>query len=120
MQVYDLRDDAGRVFAFQVNNFLLTRRGVPKAIRTIPGARITVAPRFLAGEEFCEFEVEGKTFVAWEPFGDNSVYWIGPKPAEWCKQVATVRDAFLRYEPRGLWPWLARRLKATASKGTFE
>ena len=110
MKVYDLKDKNGRVFAFEVNNFLLGRRGVGKVVRTIPGARITRAPRLFSGDdEFCEFEVEGKVFVAWEPWGDNSRYWIGPRPPEWCEQVATVREAFVRYRPLRLWSWLTTR-----------
>ena len=112
MTVYDLKDVNGRVFAFEVNNLLLSRHGVGKVVRTIPGARITRAPRrpfSFASEDdhFCEFEVEGKRFTAWEPFGDNSRFWIGPEPPEWCEQVATVREAFLRYQLlKHPWAWL--------------
>ena len=42
MKVYDLKDKDGRVFAFEVHNLLLSRRGVCNVVRTIPGARITV------------------------------------------------------------------------------
>jgi len=45
-------------------------------------------------EEFCEFEVDSEAFVAWEPFGDNSRYWIGPKDGKWNVQVDKVRAAF--------------------------
>src|SRR3989338_10516651 len=105
MKVYDLKDKTGRVFAFEVDNLLLQRRGVGKVVRTIPGARIT---RVSGDDEFCEFEVEGKVFVAEEPWGDNSRYWIGPRPPEWCEPVATVRAAFLQYQlwPLRLWSWL--------------
>lgn len=50
-------------------------------------------------EQFCEFEVEGQRFIVWEPFGDNSRYWVGPEPAVWCKEVDVVRAAFRRARP---------------------
>ena len=97
MDTYELLDEDGRMFAFEVNNAGLGRRGVCRVVETIPGAQITRRPRFLSWfreEVFCEFSVNGKTFVAWEPFGDNSRYWIGPEPTEWLPLTQSVRDAF--------------------------
>jgi len=51
--------------------------------------RIVRRPKFLSWlreSEFCQFEVEGITFVVEEPFGDNSRYWIGPRPPRWVSQ----------------------------------
>jgi hypothetical protein len=100
MKVYDLKDKAGRVFAFEVGNTFLTRRGLCRVVRSIPGARILKAARFgsyFKEAEFCKFEIQGQQFVAWEPFGDNSRYWIGPDPPHWCEQVALVRKAFIQH-----------------------
>jgi hypothetical protein len=100
MTIYELKDKDGRIFAFEVDNVLLSRRGVCRILRSVPGVRILRAPRFLSRfreEEFCEFELGGRRFKAWEPFGDNSRYWIGPEPAQWCEQVDLVRDAFVRH-----------------------
>jgi hypothetical protein len=97
METYELLDEDGRMFAFEVNNAGLGRKGVCRIVETIPGAQITRRPKFLSWfreEVFCEFSVGGKTFVAWEPFGDNSRYWIGPEPTEWLTQTQSVRDAF--------------------------
>ena len=97
MKLYDLKDNQGRVFAFEVNNTFLTRHGLCKIVRSIPGARVLKRPRFLSftkEEEFCEFEVKGQKFKAWEPFGDSSRYWIGPDPPHWCEQLEIVRRVF--------------------------
>ena len=118
MRVYDLTDEQGRLYAFEVANVLLGRRGVCSVASTIPGATIVRKPRLFSGEEeFCEFEVDGQRFRAWEPFGDNSRYWIGPEPPTWCPQVERVRVAFLRHKP-GLSPLfrLLRRCKSAAKK----
>jgi hypothetical protein len=98
MNLYDLRDEDGRVFAFEVSNLFLSRRGVCRVVRRIPHARLLKQPPVFScwsgDEEFCEFEIDGVNFVAWEPFGDNSRYWLGPKPPLWVPQFSPVREAF--------------------------
>ena len=96
--VYEIKDPDGRVFAFEVENSRLGRRAVCKVLARIPGCRIVRRPKFLSWlreSEFCQFEVEGITFVVEEPFGDNSRYWIGPRPPRWVSQIAAVRQAFV-------------------------
>ena len=97
MITHDLLDEDGRVYAFEVDNVGLGRKGVCSVVETIPGARISRRPKPLSWfreEVFCEFSVDGVAFVAWEPFGDSSRYWIGPEPPEWRPQTQSVRDAF--------------------------
>jgi hypothetical protein len=97
VRVYDVRDKEGRVFAFEIANSFRGRRDVVDVISAIPGARVIRSPKFLSlfrEEEFCEFELEGDRFVAWEPFGDNSRYWIGAEPPRWLPQLEHIRAAF--------------------------
>lgn len=99
MRLYEIRDAEGRVFAFELDNSSVGRSRVLETIATVPGARIKRKPKlfsWLREEVFCEFEVDGIDFVAWEPFGDNSRYWIGPEPARWTPQIEPVREAFVR------------------------
>jgi len=99
MKVYDVLDKDGRVFAFEVNNFLLSRRRVCAIVRKIPGVRVIHAPKlFSRDEEFCEFEVDGQRFVVWEPWGDSSRFWIGPKSKQWCPEIKIVRDFFAAHK----------------------
>ena len=113
MQIYDLKDGEGRSFAFEVANWTLGRRGVCALVVQIPGATLLRKPRFLSWwreDEFCEFEVDGQRFTAWEPFGDNSQYWIGPEPPHWCPQIEVVREAFAAHRPSWIpFRWLFRR-----------
>ena len=93
------------MFAFEVANILLRRRGACSVVKQIPGARITRRPKLFSWfreDDFCEFEIDGITFVISEPFGDNSRYWIGPKPPRWVPQLAVVRETFIKTS--GLWP----------------
>jgi len=102
VKTYDLKDGEGRVFAFEVSNVLVGRRGVCRIVRTIAGVRLIKEPRpwrLVADDEFCEFEVDGVRFVAYEPFGDSSRYWIGPKAPGWVAGLELVREAFARAAP---------------------
>ena len=100
MRVYDLTDELGRIYAFEVDTTLLGRRGACNVAARIPGVRIVRRHRLFSGdEEFCEFELDGQRFKAWEPFGDNSRYWIGPEPPKWCPQIERVRAAFVQHPP---------------------
>jgi hypothetical protein len=72
MTIHELKDKEGRVFAFEIGNFLVSRRRVCRIVRSIPGVRILRTPRFLSWlreDEFCEFELGGYKFKAWEPWG---------------------------------------------------
>ena len=102
MRIYDQQDAEGRVISFEISNLLISRSGVCAVAETVPGALVIERPRpFMrtADDEFCEFEVDGQRFKAWEPFGDNSRYWIGPVPTRWCPQTEAVRAAFAAHTP---------------------
>lgn len=42
----------------------------------------------------CEFLIDGEKFIAWEPYGDNSRYWIGPDPARYLPQTQVLLETF--------------------------
>lgn len=99
MKLYDLKDESGRIFAFQVDNF--GRHRACRFVGKIPGVVVLRRQRhfqFLSEDESCEFELEGQRFVIYEPWGDNSRYWVGPEPPQWCPQVERVRNAFAAYK----------------------
>lgn len=83
MKTAEPRNDNGVVTGFSVGSALLTRWGVPRIIRSIPGARVVRKQRpfrFAGPDDFCEFMVDGKTFLVIEPFGDNDKFWVVAKP----------------------------------------
>ena len=105
MKTRDLRNDQGQLIGFCVSNLLLSRHVVPKVVKSIQGAQVgRKQKRFApsAQDDFCEFIVDGKTFLAIEPFGDNSEYWIVTEPPEECVQVEKVRHAFSMHRVLGL------------------
>jgi hypothetical protein len=100
MRIYDIPDQAGQVFAFEVKNWYLTRSTACKIASKISGARVIKRPKFLSDfreEEFCAFELDGVTFVMWEPFGDSNVYWIGPAEPRPVPELEIVREAFAQW-----------------------
>jgi hypothetical protein len=103
MKTFDLYDKDGRLHAFEVNNALLGRRGLLAVVKRIPGATIIRRPlplfSWFREEVFCEFSIGDRKFVAWEPFGDSSRYWIGTEPPGWCAELPLVRDAFSQWKP---------------------
>jgi hypothetical protein len=48
-----------------------------------------------------EFKYFGQPYMVWEPFGDNSRYWIGPKESELTASHAAtdLENAFKQYRP---------------------
>ena len=99
MRIFDLVGDDGRPYAFEVRNTFLGRRGALRVVCSIPGVRVLREPGALSwfrDEAFVEFEIGGVLFRVWEPFGDNSRYWIGPEPARPLPELAAVRAAFAR------------------------
>ncbi len=98
MRVYDLKDEEGRTFAFEVDNFWLGRMGVIRIVSAMPDTQIVGRPSlsWFGPDVFCKFEVDGILFEALEPFGDSSRYWIGPEQARWAPQIETVRETFMK------------------------
>ena len=98
MKVFDLIDEDGRVFAFEVNSWI-TRIGAAQVAARIPNVRMVTKPTFLGfitePDAFCEFELDGIRFEIYEPFGDNSRFWIGSEPPGWVPQLESIRQAFL-------------------------
>jgi hypothetical protein len=79
---------------------LLSRHGVARIVETIGGATVLrKQKRFAiwARDDFCEFVVNGKTFLAIEPFGDNSEFWLVTEPPEECPQMKVVCLAFEKH-----------------------
>ena len=104
MRTYDVNDEQGRALAFEVPNALLSRRQACAAIHDMPGAVVVrharrSFSRERDNEEFCEFKVGDETFVMWEPWGDNSRYWIGTRPPHACPELEQVRAVFRAYQP---------------------
>jgi hypothetical protein len=86
------------VFAFEVKNLISSALGPPCRIASaILSARTVRQPKWLSlfrEEVFCQFELDGITFVAWEPFGDKRCLLDWPRT----NTLGTARSiAFVRH-----------------------
>lgn len=99
MKIHEIRDEAGRIAAFEVANF--GRHRAARFVSKIPGVNVIKRQKhfqFTADDEFCEFELNGKRFFILEPFGDNTRFLIGPKLSGWCTELDEIRRSFGSYK----------------------
>jgi hypothetical protein len=102
MNTYEITDKDGTAFAFEIDNVYIGPRKIAKLLTSTDGVtKVKVRKPFDFGNENrLEFEYLGGNFVVWEPFGDNSRYWIGPKDAkERLPQIAAIERIFAKYKP---------------------
>ncbi len=98
MKTHDLTDQYGRIFAFEVTS-TLGPVGVRKIIESIEGVKILKSYGYFSicrDETRCEFELNGKVFHVWEPWGDNSRYHIGPKEQGYYPEINVIRETFIK------------------------
>jgi len=97
VNTHPLYDKDGRLFAFEIDNSIVGRRGVCRIVESIPGAILQRKPKLLSWlreAQFCEFSLDGEVYAVEEPYGDNSRYWVGPVDPRWLPQTEKVYDAF--------------------------
>lgn len=100
MKTHDLHNEHGQLIGFRVGDLLLGQVGNAQIVRSLRGSNIVrKQKRFAlsAPDDFCEFVVDGKTFLAVEPFGDNPEFWLLTEPPEECPQIEIVRQAFEKH-----------------------
>jgi hypothetical protein len=108
MRTYPIKDGHGRLVAFEIPHVYFSIRSIARLLATVHGATV-VYRRPLFGQPsdvHLEFQYGGSSYIVWEPFGDNSRYWIGPKKGiNGTADVTPLHDAFERHRPsvlRGL------------------
>src|SRR4051812_26906809 len=97
MKTRDLRNDSGQLTGFSISRLFVGRHSVPKIVAEMPGAKIVRKQkrfRFAGPDDFCEFVVDETTFLAIEPFGDNSEFWIVVADGTESPALSKVRVAF--------------------------
>ncbi|MBI5102094.1 MAG: hypothetical protein HZB33_09715 [Nitrospirae bacterium] len=102
MKTYTIKDNDGKPFAFEIDNvYFVSLRKLVKILSSLEGIRNIKARRlFERKENHIEFEYSGDNFVVWEPFGDNSRYWIGPKNTEnKSDKITEIEEIFKNYKP---------------------
>jgi hypothetical protein len=80
MRTYPIKDDAGVLFAFEINAQLLGGR-LARVLGQVEGVSDVRRRRWWVGspDVHIRFLYRGREYIVWEPFGDNSRWWIGPE-----------------------------------------
>lgn len=104
MKTCDITDDAGRLLGFEISNTWLSRHQAARILARAPGVFITRPVRRPfsmepALDEFCAFRLGDVECFLWEPFGDNSRYYIGTRAKNAGDELALTREAFTRVPP---------------------
>jgi len=84
MQTFPLTDpESGVKYAFEIEIAYIGPKRIAKLLVEAPDVS-NVKSRRLFGpdpETHVAFDYKGSSYVVWEPYGDNSRYWIGPRDA---------------------------------------
>jgi hypothetical protein len=104
MKTYPIKSDRNQTFAFEISNAYIGASAIADLLRQ--SDKVTnVKPRKPLenrGDVHIEFQYAGTDFVVWEPFGDSSRYWVGPKDdANRSVSVEDLEAVFARYQPAG-------------------
>jgi hypothetical protein len=101
MKTYPLNKN-GTTTAFEIENTLISRRGIAKLLRKTPGVTdVRLGGRFgSANDVRVSFTYEGVEYEVEEPFGDNARYLVGPRdPSSSTSSIGQVEAAFRGYRP---------------------
>lgn len=92
----------GRLRAFEVEGAYIGPSAIARVLRQTEGVTEVEKRRPFSrdGEVHVKFRYRGHPCIVWEPYGDNSRYWIGPESVDsFTGDMKSVEDAFRRYQP---------------------
>jgi hypothetical protein len=101
MTTYPILDNAGKRFAFEIENVYLTLSKAAALLRSVDGVSDIEQRRLFRRpmDVHVRFRYRGVPFIVWEPYADSSRYWIGPEDARAHPDVGDLQAAFDRYNP---------------------
>jgi hypothetical protein len=104
MKTYPVTDANGMQIAFEIENIYIGSKSIVDLLCVLGEIKnIRMRKPFTNSEYRIKFEYNGVDCVVWEPFGDNSRYWIGPENPEANKiDVKKVQTVFDTYHPNAL------------------
>jgi len=82
MKIYPIcGEDGKRLPAFEIENAYIGPRMVARLLGDVKGVTNVVERKLFGAspDVHIEFNYKGRPYIVWEPYGDNSRYWIGPK-----------------------------------------
>jgi hypothetical protein len=105
MRTRELRNNAGQLTGFEISNAVITRNGVQRVVKRIPGVSITKEThswRITADDDFLHFVLNERRFIAEEPFGDSDCYCIMAGAAPDAPEIQIVIREFEKHRVWGI------------------
>lgn len=100
MNVYELyKGDC--LFAFEIENSYIGLHKVKDLLCTVEGVTDIKCRRIFSAisDVHIKFMYKDRSFIVWEPYGDNSRYWIGPEDDDVMIELDSVEVVFKNYKP---------------------
>ena len=94
MKTYPITNDDGSLRGFEIA-VPLSHRPIYRTLRSVEG--VTEIRRTWFNEDRIKFKFNGEPFIVWEPYGDNSRYWIGPAEPPSEQDISPIHEAFQQY-----------------------
>ena len=88
--------------AFELENLYISPSTIARLLEGVDGVTEVQSrgTSFGSSDVRVEFKYRGQPYIVWEPYGDSSRYWIGPKDgAEAGSGSAPLEEVFKRYSP---------------------
>lgn len=102
MKTYAILNANSDLIAFELDIAYISRKEIAGLVKTSPRVTdVDVQARFGSPDDIrVRFAWAGERFMVWEPYGDNSRYWIGPEDSEHpSPNVKALKEIFDLYQP---------------------
>lgn len=102
VDIFPLGEDKEQAVGFEVDSIYLSRKSLAEILRRTEGVTdVLLRGRFGSSDDVrVEFKYRGQGYLVWEPFGDNSRYWIGPKNGnDSLPDMTALEESFRNYSP---------------------
>lgn len=97
-----LTKEGSRTFAFEVENIYISLATTARIVTAVDGVADVESRKMFSksSDVHVEFKYRGQPYIVWEPYGDSSRYWVGPKEeANDVGDITALEAAFKRYRP---------------------
>lgn len=92
----------GRLIAFEIESAYIGAATVTRLLQQAKGISEVNRRRIFSGDGdvHVRFKYRGHPCIVWEPYGDNSRYWLGPEnPEAFIEDMRDVEHIFNDYNP---------------------
>ena len=102
MITYPISGDGVPVKAFEIENVYIGLKQISELLKSVSGVSDVRMRKLFSGNSdiHIEFKYLDTDCVVWEPYGDSSRYWIGPKDDKnTVIDMKNIQSAFDSYQP---------------------